>query len=251
VQGESKDKTVAQRRARLKLIYLARRNPSIKAEDWPRMWRSHAAYAGQILTLDARLSSLFYCSRVLQPTLDGAPLDPPEAARDYDGVAIVSSDTAEVPQAEMTPEVRAKIDQDELRVFSTYVPKFSFHCKEALVHGGTPGRAAVIRFLVRKTGSARAAFLARWSERHAEIAKRAADASGIVTRYVHDSLIEEPPPGYPFDGITETWFANTDDAVRSFLDGALVPIAQDLPAFCDLERSVTLLTSVIHRWPRA
>ena len=231
------------------MIYLARRNPSIEAEDWPRMWRSHAAYAAQILTLDARLSSLFYCARVLQ--VDGAPFDLPESARDYDGVAIVSSDTDEVPQVEMTPEVRAKIDQDELRVFSTYVPRFSFHCEEVLGHGGAPGRAAVIRFLVRKTGSAREAFLAHWSGRHAEIARRAADASGIVTRYVHDSLIEEPPPGYPFDGITETWFANTEDAVRSFADDALVPVAQDLTAFCDRERSVTLLTYVIHRWPRA
>jgi hypothetical protein len=236
---------------RKKMIYLARRNPSTRAEDWPRLWRSHAAYAATILTLDARLSGLFYCARVLQPTLDGAPFDPPEAARNYDGVAIVSSDTDEVPQAEMTPEVRAKIDQDELRVFSTYVPRFSFHCEEVLGYGGATGKAAVIRFLVRKAGSTREAFLAHWGGRHAEIAQLAADASGIVTRYVHDGLIKEPPPGYPFDGITETWFANTEDAARSFADETLVPVAQDLIAFCDRERSVTLLTYVIHRWPRA
>jgi hypothetical protein len=233
------------------MIYLARRNPSIEAEDWPRMWRSHAAYAATILTLDARLSSLFYCSRVLKPMLDGAPFDPPEAARNYDGVAIVSSDTDEVPQVEMTPEVRAKIDQDELRVFSTYVPRFSFHCEEVLEAGGAPGKAAVIRFLARKAGSAREAFFAHWSGRYAEAAQRAADASGIVTRYVHDRLIEEPPPGYPFDGITETWFASAEDAVRSFAEDTLAPIEQDLRTFCDRERSVTLLTSVIHRWPRA
>lgn len=236
---------------RKKLIYLARRNPSAGAEDWPRLWRSHAAYAATILTLDARLSSLFYCARVLQPTLDGVSFDPPEAARDYDGVAIVSSDTDEVPEVEMTPEVRAKIDQDELRVFSTYVPRFSFRCEEVLGHGGAPGKAAVIRFLVRKAGSTSGAFLAHWGGRHAELAQRAADESGIVTRYVHDGLIEPPPPGYPFDGITETWFANAEDAVRSFTDDALAAVAQDLAAFCDREQSVTLLTYVIHRWPRA
>jgi hypothetical protein len=233
------------------MIYLARRNPSVAAEDWPRTWRSHAAYAAQILTLDARLTSLFYCSRVLRPLLAGAPFDPPDAARNYDGVAIVASDTDEVPQADMTPEVRAKIDQDELRVFSTYVPRFSFHCEEVLEHGGAPGKAAVIRFLACKPGSAGEAFLAYWNGRHAEIAQCAADASGIVTRYVHDRVIEEPPPGYPFDAITETWFANTDDAVRSFADETLAPVARDLAAFCDRGRSVTLLTSVIHRWPRA
>jgi len=237
--------------ARKKMLYLARRNPSISAEDWPRTWRSHAAYAATILTLDARLSSLFYCSRILEPMLGGAPFDPPGAARDYDGVAIVASDTDEVPQADMTPEVRAKIDQDELRVFSTYVPRFSFHCEEVLSHGGAPGKAAVIRFLARKQGTSREEFSEHWSGRHADTARRAVDASGMVTRYVHDALIQEPPPGYPFDGITETWFASDEDAVRSFVDDALSPLTRDLCAFCDRDCGVTLLTSVIHRWPRA
>jgi hypothetical protein len=67
---------------------------------------------------------------------------------------------------------------------------------------------------------------------------------------VHNALIEPPPPGYPFDGITETWFASPQDAVRSFVDPAFAPLAEDLAAFCDLDRSVTLLTSLVHRWPR-
>ena len=69
-------------------------------------------------------------------------------------------------------------------------------------------------------------------------------------RYVHNQVTEEPPPGYPFDAVTETWFTNTDDAAGSFADGALAPLSRQLPAFCDIERSVTLLTSVIMRFPR-
>ncbi len=234
-----------------KLIYLARRNPSIRAEDWPRTWRSHAVFASQFPVLGACIDSLYYCSRMLEPALGGAPFDPPGASRGYDGVAVVSSASAESLGGDMSPEDRARIDQDELRVFDAPTPSFSFRCKEVLVHGGAPGPAAVIRFLARKAGASPEAFFEHWSGRHADIATRAADAAGSVTRYVHDDLIEPPPPGYPFDGITETWFASADDAVRSFVDGAFSPLAEDLPAFCDLERSVTLLTSVTHRWPRA
>jgi hypothetical protein len=234
-----------------KVVYLAKRNPSVKAEDWPRAWRSHAAYAAQFPVIYAEFSSIYYCARVLQPSIGGVLIEPPEAARDYDGVALVSSPTADGVPREMPPEVASKIDEDELRVFSTYVRDFSFRCKEVVVHGAAPEKAAVIRLLARKPGLSREEFSAHWNGKYADRAKRAADASGKVVRYVHNQVIEEPPTGYPFDGVTETWFASTDDAAGSFADGALAPLAQELPAFCDLNRSVTLLTSVILRWPRA
>lgn len=232
-----------------KLIYLARRNPSIRIEDWPRAWRSHAVFASQFPVIGGRISSLFYCSRTA--SLPGVPFDPPGLSRDYDGVAVVSSPSAEDLGGDMSAEDRARIDEDELRVFDALTPTFSFRCEETLVHGGAPGSAAVIRFLARKAGGSREDFLARWGDGHAAIATRAADAAGTVTRYVHDELRAPPPPGYPFDGVTETWFASPEDAARSFVDAALAPVAQDLAAFCDLERSVTVLTHVIHRWPRA
>ncbi|CAN7612081.1 EthD domain-containing protein [Phenylobacterium sp. LjRoot225] len=238
-----------------KLIYLAKRNPAVSPEDWPRAWRAHAVFASQFPVLGARISSLFYCSRQFAPTLDGVCFDPPGASRDYDGVAVVSSPSAESLGGDMTPDDRARIYEDERRVFSAQTPDFSFRCRETLVHGGAPGPsptlAAVFRFLARKAGASPEAFEARWNGGHAEIAARAADATGKVTRYVHDLVIEEPPAGYPFDGVAETWFASPDDAVRSFVDDAFAPVAQDLAEFCDLDRSVTVLTSVIHRWPRA
>jgi hypothetical protein len=234
-----------------KVVYLAKRNPSVKAEDWPRAWRSHAAYAGQFPVIWSDFSSIYYCARVLQPSIDGALFEPPEAARDYDGVALVSSPTEESLPREMPPDVAAKIDQDELRVFSTYVRNFSFRCKEVIVHGAAPDKAAVMRLLARKTGLSREEFLTHCNGKYAHSAKRAADASGKVVRYVQNQVLEDPPTGYPFDAVTETWFARTEDATASFVDGALAPLAQELSAFCDLNRSVTLLTSVIMRWPRA
>ena len=234
-----------------KLIYLARRNPSVAEEDWPRVWRSHAVFCSQFPSIGADFSGLFYCSRVLEPRLDGQPFDPPGAARDYDGVAFAAGPSLEAVSPRMQPELRAKVDEDELRVFATYTPEFSFRCQEVLVHGGAPGGAAVVRFLARKPGSSPDDFLAHWNGPYAEGAQRAADASGSVTRYVHDRLVQPPPPDYPFDGITETWFADPEAAARSFVDPALAPLSEGLAAFCDPSRCVTLLTRVTHRWPRA
>jgi uncharacterized protein (TIGR02118 family) len=232
-----------------KLIYLAKRNPSIRAEDWPRTWRSHAVFASQFKSVGAKFSRVLYCSRILETAEDGTPSGPPGASLEYDGAAFCSSPSVESVRGVSDPEVKAKIDQDELRVFSTYVREFSFRCKEVLVHGGEPGHAAVIRFLARKSGTSGSNFHSHWGERHAALAKKAFE-SGVLTRYVHNRLIEEPPPGYPFDGIVEMWFDSAEDAKQSFSEGMLAPLVQDLPAFCDIERSVTLLTYVTHRWPK-
>ena len=232
-----------------KLIYLARRNPSIPAEDWPRTWRSHAVFASQFPVISATVRGLLYCSRVFDPTLEGAPFRPQGVSLDYDGVGIASG--PEPVRAHLSPEVQARIDKDELRVFNTHSPRFSFHCKETLVQGGAPGRAAVIRFLARSPATTRESFLIHFNDQHARIGQRAADALGTVARYVHDTLITDPPPGYPFDAITETWFGSTDHALRAFVDPVFSAVAEDMAPFCDPEHSVTLVTNVIHRWPRA
>lgn len=233
-----------------KLIYLAKRAAGVKVEDWPRHWRSHAVFASTIPSIGASLNSLFYCSRQLAPTLDGKPFEAPGTSREYDGVAVVSSSALESLGGKLTPENQAKIDEDERRVFSTLTPNFSFYCKEALIHGKAHGGAAVIRFLARKAGASHEDFVARWNGPHAEIAKRAADAGG-ATRYVHDQLERPPPPEYPFDGIAETWFADAEAAAGSLTSAAFAPVRADLADFCDVERGVTMLTYVSHRWPKA
>ena len=81
---------------------------------------------------------------------------------------------------------------------------------------------------------------------HADIAKRAT-RGGSVKRYVQNHIIEEPPPGYPFDAVQEIWFDGPEAVIRSFADPALAPIAQDLAAFCDMQKSVTLAAEVVMR----
>lgn len=234
-----------------KLIYLARRNPAVSEADWPRIWRSHAVFASQFPSIGAAITSLFYCTRMVEPTLDGARFDPSGVSREHDGVAVVAADSQEALNGQLTPEDRARIYEDELRVFNTTSPNFSFFCQESLVYGGAPGQAAVIRFLARKSDMPAEEFAERWRREHGNLVTRAAGVAGTVTRYVHNSPVAEPPADYPIDGISETWFASGEDAVRSFADEAFAPVEKDLGEFCDLERSITMLTEVFYRWPKA
>jgi hypothetical protein len=67
---------------------------------------------------------------------------------------------------------------------------------------------------------------------------------------VQNLLREVPPPGYPFDGITETWFNTSEDATRAFVNDPFKQATQGLADFCDIDRSVLMLCHVTHRWPR-
>jgi hypothetical protein len=228
-----------------KLIYLARRNPNVAWEDWPSTWRSHAEFVGQLGWIAGYLEYLFYCCRMGE-----APAGEVGVASEHDGVAIVASrelrnlsDSSGTP-----PEIRARIDDDERRVFDMLTPEFSFYCSETEIRAGPHGTAAVVDFLVRKPGLSRSDFVTRWGGQHAELERSCGEVFGAVTRCVHNELILEPPPRFPFDGIVETWFASADDAERSLVDRRLDPIRQDRHEFCDPERSVTMLTSVCHSW---
>jgi hypothetical protein len=108
----------------------------------------------------------------------------------------------------------------------------------------------VITFLPRKAGSSREDFLAHLGGVHADIARRAVQAAGTVTRYVHDRLRKAPLQGFPFDAIVELWFASAEDAAHSLVDDAFAPLTKDLAVFCDMKQTVTMLTYVTHSWPR-
>lgn len=232
-----------------KMIYLARRNPALTEDEWPAAWRQHAKFASQFPSIGAAISSLHYCSRIYNPRIEGKHVDLPQASRRYDGVAIIAAASRHELSGHLSEEDRARIHQDERRAFETLTPNFTFFAQESLVYGGSPGAAAVIRFLARRPEISPEEFAARWGG-HANVMTRAAGVADGVTRYVHDSLVEPPPPGYEFDGISETWFATPEDAIRSFEDDAFAAAERELAGFSDAGRNVTMLTEVINRWPR-
>lgn len=229
-----------------KVIYLAARNPSIAIQDWPAAWRSHYEFASQFSELQAEMKGFHYCNRVSEPTLNGAPFHPPGLYRDVEGVAVIAMAPGGSFEGSVKPEIWEAIMADERRVFGRNNTPFHLKCEETFVQGGAPGGAAVIRFLARGKDKTREAFQEYWNGPHAEIAARSIEAAGYVTRYVQNVGRDEPPPTCPYDGISETWFRSVEDAARSLVDADLETLAKDLPAFCDMDRSITLLTEVIH-----
>jgi hypothetical protein len=232
-----------------KIHYLAKRNPSVAPEDWPRTWRSHPKYVQNFPVIGSAIERLNYCARIREPMLDGARFDPPGVSQEYDGVAVVESPDEGVHRIGISPEDYELVKDDERRVFSTIVENFNMHGRESLAVGETTGRAAVITFVARKPGVSPEAFLEPW-RRPLDAAARRALERGRVIRYVRNEITLKPPPGYEFDGVSEAWFASADDAVRAVADSALAPLAAETAAVCDERRSVTMLTEVIFSLPR-
>ncbi len=98
-----------------KMIYLARRNPSLAPEQFPQAWREHSALGAGCTNVRDKVLSVTQCSRVLE----GAPL--PGAATDYDGVnLLVLRDLQAATDIWNDAETLAIMRPDEPRVFSTY-----------------------------------------------------------------------------------------------------------------------------------
>jgi hypothetical protein len=228
-----------------KLIYLARRNPTVSRADWPETWRSHATFANQFAFVANDITYSCYANHIDQPTLDGRPVELPGVSRDHDGVAVGVSATVETLQGGgFSKEERALIDQDELRVFDMLTPNFSFYCDETVLKPGKFGEYGVIRFLARRPELSREAFEARFAGAYVDAARRKVEASDTVMRYAHNRPIHDPRPLFPFDAISDCWFASQDDAVRSLLEPGLL---EGLEEFSDLDRSVTMLTHAFRR----
>lgn len=234
-----------------KLIYLARRAKTVTREDWPKTWKSHAIFASQFPVLEAEIRWLRYCNRLDEPMLDGEPVQLPMLSTEHDGVAIAGSPTLEgISGAGFTPEDREKIDEDELRVFDMLTPNFTFFTQETVLKDGKLGEAALFHFLPRTEGLSREDFDAAYREGHGEAAKAlVGDIAGLSKAALNHPVNEERLL-FPFDGISEFWFASAEDAVRAIADGAFDPLAQDLGCIGDLDRSVFILTRVYHRWPK-
>jgi hypothetical protein len=232
-----------------KLIYLARRAKTVSREDWPRTWRSHAIFASQFPVLEAEIDWLRYCNRVDQPSLGGRPVELPELSTAHDGVAVAASASFEsITGGGFSAADQARIDEDERRVFDMLTPHFTFFNTETVLKDGPLGQAALFRFLPRGEGLDRDAFTARYREGHAAAARPVVRAIPGLVRAALNHPVNDPRPLFPFDGISEYWFATAEDAVSALSEGRFDAVSRDLEAFCDLDRSVLMLTSVCHRW---
>ncbi len=148
-------------------------------------------------------------------------------------------------------ETRAIMRPDEPRVFSTYVRDFTLVCGERVLRAAPAGRrGGAVRFFapwprpVKKNE-----FDAAWADGPPD-AWLAAPAKQHALRVLHNSIVQTPPDGYDYDGISEWWFASADAARAALATGDL---RARLPAayvsVADLTHSVFMSTRVSHRRP--
>jgi hypothetical protein len=228
-----------------KMLYLGRRAKTVAWEDWPRTWKSHAIFASQFPAMDGTIDWMRYTTRVDDPSLGELPV-----STAHDGVSVAEAPRLETFQGKgFTPEQRALIDQDELRVFDRFTPDFSFYCTETRLVDGPLGEAAVFRFLNRKPDVPRAAFDAHLQGEHARLCKAAAADLG-VQRWALNSNLETPHADFPFEAIDECWFATVEDAARALKTPAMRQLMDDAAKVSDAGRNVTMLTRPTHRWPK-
>jgi EthD domain len=228
-----------------KMLYLARRAPSVTWEEWPRTWKSHAIFASQFPAMDGTIDWMRYTTRVEDASLGKLPV-----SSEHDGVSVAEAQELNTFLGKgFTPEQRALIDKDELRVFDRYTPQFSFYCTETRPVDGPLGEAAIFRFLHRKPGTTRDAFEQHLQGRYARLCAETS-AALAAQRWALNSSIDAPPVDFPFEAIDECWFATVEQAARALTSPAMARLTDELASVSD-ERNITMLTRPTHRWPKA
>ncbi|NMG31570.1 EthD domain-containing protein [Aromatoleum evansii] len=220
-----------------KMIYLARRNPALRAEDFPQAWREHSALGRQCANVRDKVLAVTQCSRVLDPP---APL--PGTSPDYDGVNLLAlRDRQAADDIWNDPETLAIMRPDEPRVFSTYVRDFTLIARESVIVDGPRSDVCVAFFLRTRDGPAPAAAPIGGPDMTPWLRAR---------RVVANVVDGARPAGYEFDLIVEAWYESVERALMGF---AGRPVWDRLPnslsSRVDVGRSVCLLTHVTHRRP--
>jgi hypothetical protein len=219
-----------------KLIYLARRNPEVKAEDFGAVWRSHSELAS---TLGNDFSRHF--TRVRQ-CIKAYEAETPAAYRnDYDGVAILTMKSWDALKAAAShPRAVTTMRNDELRVFAEHAANFTMAVEETFSRG-TDAEGAALILLTKSAANASSAFDAVWQgygERLAAVVDAYAAKAVRLNR-----VVQAPGPRFDFAGIVEIWFDNLDTALfaaRNAHDALL----RDVVSVIDPAATVSLLVRI-------
>lgn len=191
-----------------KMIYLARRNPALAAEDFPQAWREHSALGRQCKNVGQRVKAVAQCSRQL--TEAQAPL-----SQDYDGVNLmVLADREAGSVIWNDPETLAVMRPDEPRVFADYVRNFSMLCRQQVLQNRLAPEALPQNGLVLLIGFLQCS--EDWLPTNTELVACPEPwrAGGLenASRIVCNTVDEAPPAGYGYRYIVEWWFDSLQQA---------------------------------------
>lgn len=220
-----------------KMIYLARRNPALAAEDFPQAWREHSALGRQCVNVADRVKSVAQCSRVLEhPDL------PQGASADYDGVNLLAlRDRQSADDIWSDAETLRIMRPDEPRVFSTYVRNFALTAREAVIKDGAQTEVCVYLFLKPRAPGALDEVV---------LAPSPSSPWAQAQRLVSNRVDGAQPSGYEYELIVEAWYVSVDAVAAAFAGQSVwAALPAELGAHIDAATSVCMLTRVTHRRP--
>jgi hypothetical protein len=218
-----------------KLIYLAKRNPTIAAADFGAAWTSHADFANQYAdTFSTHFKSARQCVKIHDADV------PASFRNDHDGTALLAMKNWESLGAARThPIVADELKRDEERVFADYVDNWTMPTEEYNVVKRGGGRAFLLSFLTRRPDTDELVFQERLAD--ACTAMVSLPALGTMTRLVHNRVLERREPPYDFSAVVEVWFATEEQAITAANNRAVIA-ALEQGEIADVERGSRLLT---------
>jgi len=220
-----------------KWVYLGQRNPRLSRAEFIQRWLKHRTM-GAPPEMGAEFLTADYCAvQENPPALAGI-------STEYDAAGLFAlKSLAAIPLVARFLKTDY-IQADEKRFFNTTSENFSMFCAEDVLRDGEYTKTVVIQFLRRAGNLGPTAFAQQWRERHGGLVLNSLQA---VSRYVQNTVVALPPPGFGYDGIAELWF-DTPEAVsaaapeldRMMTDATLI----------DVKNSFCLLTDVIISRPK-
>ncbi|HEU0197646.1 MAG TPA: EthD domain-containing protein [Nevskiaceae bacterium] len=222
-----------------KLIYLAQRNPTLTAAQFPQAWREHSAKGKQCRNVQDKIHDVSQCTRALSVRAKGLDTG-------HDGVGVMClRDLAAATEIWSDAETLAIMRPDEPRVFSTYTRNFTLIAQEHCVRDVPRGAAALFGFLRRRSGTNRAEFEAGWLDGSPRWLAAPA-LSQVTRRVVHNAVGLVPPPGYDYDGIGEWWFGSLADLKQALAAGVQGLLPGAYAKLLEWETSTFIATRVTH-----
>jgi len=222
----------------IKSIYLAKRNPNTTYEEFMENWRQHAVLSGSFPDVGKYFDGVVQCKRIQD-------LEIPGLSTEYDGANILTLTSllgaVEVHDQEGIETLR----KDEKRVFADYVIDTSMTVHETVVQDKPIGQFVLVEFARRNEGVTPQEFVKSWSGAYGRALVASEPFEKYVGRYVHNHVVLPSPPGYEFDGISETWFENLDDA-KAFIEQSQGVRAE--PTLFDVP--IRTLLEINHAWFR-
>jgi hypothetical protein len=224
-----------------KWIYLAQRNPRFTREQFFERWLAHRRI-GTPPAMLGEFAAGFYCAA--HP--DALALE--GRSEEYDGAGVFSlNGLHSIPTVAQCLKLDY-IQADEKRFFASTAESCSLFGAENVLRDGSDTDTVVLQFLRRHRDVSATDFAQRWrTEQAAAILANPAFTSRL-SRYVQNTIVAPPPPGYGYDGVAELWFGSVADVAACATGLNRLMTACD---FVDAPNSFCLLTRTIMSRPRA